>query len=141
MTRDGATGPELPDVVGRQLPKTTHGAICRAKRPQPLQKTSVCRVLPDAESVWSVSTPDVPFCAAARMAMIVVLARCSGPDWVRSAAPTASAVESCSVCLAASAERRPVVPPLPRRTYRVCSLPDDGDFARCQRLGRTIDRD
>src|SRR5664280_88136 len=27
-------------------------------------------------------TPDVPFCAAARMAMIVVLARCSGPDWV-----------------------------------------------------------
>jgi hypothetical protein len=35
--------------------------------------------------------------------MTVVLARCSGPDWVRSAAPTASAAESCSVCFAASA--------------------------------------
>src|SRR5665213_3940922 len=60
-----------------QLPKTTHGAICRAKRPQPLQKTSVCRVLPDAESVWSVSTPDVPFCADVASSTVVVLAHCS----------------------------------------------------------------
>jgi len=33
-----------PDVVGRQLPKTANGAICRAKRSQLLQKTSVSRV-------------------------------------------------------------------------------------------------
>jgi pimeloyl-ACP methyl ester carboxylesterase len=46
----------------------------------------------------------VPFCAAARVAMTVVLARCSGPDWVRSAAPTAPAAESCSMRFAASAD-------------------------------------
>jgi hypothetical protein len=33
-----------------------------------------------------VSTPDVPFCAAVKMATVVVLARCSAPDRVRSAA-------------------------------------------------------
>ena len=35
----------------------------------------------DRKSVWLVSAnaPDVPFCAAFRMAMTVVLARCSGP--------------------------------------------------------------
>src|SRR5665213_2033117 len=39
------------------------------------RRFAACRVLPDAESVWSVSTPDVPFCAAARVATAVVLAR------------------------------------------------------------------
>ncbi len=32
------------------------------------------------------STPDVPFCAAARMATAVVMARCSAPERVRSIA-------------------------------------------------------
>jgi hypothetical protein len=71
------------------LPKTANGAICRAscraKGPQPLQKTSVFRVPRAArrrERLWSAGTPDVPFCAAVTTPTTVVLARRSVPERV-----------------------------------------------------------
>ena len=51
----------------------------------------------------SASTSDEPFCAAARMATAVVLARSSGPERVRLAAPTTVAAKRGSACCSAGA--------------------------------------
>src|SRR5665213_2600505 len=47
--------------------------------------------------------PDVPFCAAARTATVVVLSRRSAPERVRPAAPTTPAAERGSACCSAGA--------------------------------------
>jgi hypothetical protein len=49
------------------------------------------------------STPDVPFCTAAVMAIVVVQARRSTPERVRPAAPTTPATERGSACCSAGA--------------------------------------
>jgi|NGEPerStandDraft_6_1074524.scaffolds.fasta_scaffold216879_2 hypothetical protein len=47
--------------------------------------------------------PDVPFCAAGKVATAVVLARRSAPERIRPAAPTTPAAERGSACCSAGA--------------------------------------
>src|SRR5665213_2130613 len=49
------------------------------------------------------STPEVPICAAGKVATAVVLARRSAPERVRPAAPTTPAAERGSACCSAGA--------------------------------------
>ena len=53
------------------------------------------------------STPDVPFCAAGKVATAGVLARRSAPERVRPAAPTTPAAERGSACCSAGADGLP----------------------------------
>jgi hypothetical protein len=92
------------DVGGRVPVRRTRDCICHdachgrrrsgvclgcERQGAPRCRFTACRVLPDAV----ISDPSllahayVPFCAAVRMAMAVILARCSAPTRVRSATP------------------------------------------------------
>ena len=58
------------------------------------------------------SAPEAPFCAAARVATAVVLARRSAPERVRPAAPTTPAAERGSACCSAGRWRPPALAPV-----------------------------
>ena len=76
------------------------------------------------------STPDVPFCAAGKVATAGVLARRSAPERVRPAAPTTPAAERGSACCSAGADGLPRVLLLLRPYQALILDPPNCDLIR-----------
>src|ERR1035437_10576430 len=82
------------------LPGFSEGPqLGRVARCAPMRRFAACpQAARRRERLPDASTPEVPFCALPVMATIVVLARCSAPDRVQSAATAALAAECGSIC-------------------------------------------
>src|SRR5665213_3121373 len=70
--------------------------LAGSDRVAPEQVHGVAKATQRRTCLPSASAPDVPFCAAARMAMAVILARRSVPEWVRSIADSGAGGATCS---------------------------------------------